>query len=437
MNKNIKMVGLGILILLILFLTVSFVFQKTTTKTEIVTNEDGEELIVEMTQMNFFAKVIDFISTLFSSSFSITLSSTPEINEPFTATFKGSIDMQCQVSGGSVKIMRDGGLAKIWSLGTSLPSAGESFSYALTYTPDKAGDYTIINTVEGELVMIPWLCQIPATTTEDFCDDILTNYNCDSTDLNLCYSRMTSSVSRCFYETKTFTIEEAVTECPDNYQTETSVSITNGDITTITYYTYSSFPTCSKSSYTKEYIECDSGYEEVNDKCVEESNDVTCYQCDGTNRVSDVFQDKCDSGWYLDKPDCSVYEPVVCYQCSGDNTVAKTFEGSCDSDWYETEPQCGEEVTNPQTTTETVTCYKCDSTGAMLKGTFDGSCDSGWYLDLPDCSGVSSESIYGGEVNAIIDFENNPVQSWIITGLIGAIIFGLLIFVPFTKGGKK
>jgi len=130
---------------------------------------------------------------------------------------------------------------------------------------------------------------------------------------------------------------------------------------------------------------------------------VSCYQCQGSTLVDEVFENNCDSGWTTYKPNC---EPstVTCYQCNSGQVVSQSFTSSCASGWSSTPP-----------TSCAVTCYQC-SGGEIVSQQMTGGCQPGWALTAPSSCESPQEVCYKCSDGVIIsDFFDSCSGEWTTT----------------------
>lgn len=368
-------VGFGIAIILALFVVTSFIFQDTTVKPELITNDDGEQIYVETTQYNnFFSKVVKFIQDGFGM-FSITITSNLKEGESGTVMIEGSMEDWCKPTSGFV-YLSGGSRSYQWNWDVS-DFYNNDYSMQISKVFDEAGDFRFTNQIYGDIQYTSWLdqadCWIPPVTETSFCSDTVAGWNsanCDSSDLTLCRSRIDPNGLRCAVDIKDFTVEAVVTDCQDNYcdSWERVGSISGGDEYEQVCYIYGSAPECREIIDVNTKVECDSGYEKSGDRCEPIVNDVTCYQCSGGQVISDIFQNSCPSEWYSSRP-----------------------------------LSCGTTTTTPSTTTTTI------------------------QPPPRGCIGIES----------FFDYENCPTKSYILLGVLIVGMISAVLFIPFGKGGKK
>ena len=304
MKLNAKTIGIGIAILLILFITSAFIFQKTTTKSELV-EVDGEQVFVELDSPNFFAKVVNFIERIFSNGFSVLMSdNTPKTGDSVEVIFSGTIDDQCQPTSGLITLSKNNIALKQWSV-SQIPEPGKYFSYRITFTAGEPGQYKLSHALYGDLFFPNYGdCNIPYITDGEFCQLVFNSNFCSDADYQTCRNRMTTDNLMCATDLHYFNVEEVITDCPDSYCTdwEKVGVIADGDKYEQTCYQYGNPPSCTEYSSTKTKIVCDNGFVQDGNSCVAEHEDITCYQCSNGNVISQTFQDSCDSGWYSSIP---------------------------------------------------------------------------------------------------------------------------------------
>ncbi len=394
MKLNYKIIGLGIILLLVLFILTALIFQETTVQNKVVYSDDGDEIYVELQQPNFFARVINFIQGIFSNQFSIYTTETYATKGvPTTIYINGKVDLtNCKITSESIKLYDgypNGNLVKTWNMGFT-PVSLQQYNYQIQYTFPNAQEYYIIQDLIGTLYY-PYYgyCTVPTKTTKAYCDSIASG--CPSS-LTTCSSRITTEPIKCYSQDRFFLVKEpVVTSCPSAYcdSWKTTGTISGGITREKVCYTYSSAPDCTKSSTVTKQTVCDDGYKLVGSSCEKIATQVTCYQCANAQVTSQIFENSCASGWSLTQPtNCqNVQTEVTCYKCDGQNTVSQQFTGICGSGWEIQPPNC--EIEPPIT-----------------------------------CSGIES----------FFDYKNCQTKSYITLGVLISFVIGLIMFFP--KGKK-